>query len=81
MKNQYIEALNEGRQVVIIPAENMRDFDPCIFWQEKGMTYTYSVNMGTIARTEKELPKSQLANHFATMLSEGAYLYIRGIVD
>ena len=72
----YIKALKAGKEIIIIAYNE--SFNSSIFWMENGDIYTFSRELGTIRRNTKSYPEYQLAQHFATMASEGAMIYIRG---
>ena len=77
MKSKYLEALNNGREVVIISADE--NDDSAIFWKSNGKIYSFSVNMGTLERTDQTAERLQ--KHFERMEAENAQIFIRGYAD
>lgn len=77
MKTDYIKALNDGREIVVIAAENNQHSDSAIFYRDSNkMTYTFNRSFGNMKRPE--LNDERLKKHFESMERENAHIFIRG---
>lgn len=81
MKKDYIKALKEGREIVVIA--NDTDCDSAIFYlnELENELVTYSRHMGEFQRLFNANLQERLKEHFHNMEKEGSLIFIRGRND
>lgn len=75
--SKYIEALKQGREVVV--CKNNSDFDASIFYMEEGKIYILSRFTGAVEATWLDIDK--LDKHFKGMKYNGVSVIICGCAD
>ena len=74
--SKYLDAVNKGREVVIVPSENDNESQSAIFYKLDGIFYSFNVEFGDIPRND--VTDLQFESHIQNMLKEGCYVFIRG---
>ena len=78
MKHDYIKALNQGSEIVIISSDELAN--SAIFYKtEDGGMCCFSRFMGLMKRDD--MSDKRLLKHLAKMESEGAQIFVRGTFD
>lgn len=70
---EVFKELKTGKEVVVIATE--KDYDSAIFWKVKDVLCSFSRHMGVLKRP---LVKEEFINHIDTMISENAFIFVRG---
>lgn len=80
-QNKYIEALKQGRELVVIAADE--DHDSAIFYLELSTNelITFSRHMGEIERLFNANLQERMKEHFSSIEKEGGHIFIRGWDD
>lgn len=80
-QNKYIEALKQGRELVVIAADE--GCDSSIFYLETSTNelITFSRHMGEIERLFNVNLQERMKEHFFNIEKEGGHIFIRGWND
>ena len=73
---EYMEALNQGKEVIIIAP--FEEYNSAIFWKKRGRLYSFTRELGILERRPEELSEADLLQHFEDMENEEAMIFIRG---
>ena len=81
MKKDYIKALKEGREIVVISKDT--DCDSALFYlnELENELITYSRHMGEFSRLFNANLRERLKEHFSNIEKEGGHIFIRGRSD
>ena len=74
MKKDFIKALKNGSEIVVISAD--KNTNSAVFYMKHGKLYTWSREIGTIERTDRTL--EEINTHLNFMLTENAQVIVRG---
>lgn len=74
MKKDFIKALKNGSEIVVISAD--KNTNSAVFYMKRGKLYTWSREIGTIERTDRTL--EEINTHLNFMLTENAQVIVRG---
>ena len=74
MKKEYITAMDNGKEIVIISAE--KNFNSAIFWKKDGTYYCFTRAFGVMKRSD--LNDEMVGSHLSGMEKESAQITIRG---
>lgn len=77
--SKYLDAVNKGREVVIVTGENDSESQSAIFWKMGDFFHSFNVEMGMLPRTD--MTDARFEKHIQRMLKEGCYVFIRGFED
>lgn len=75
MNNKYVEALNNGAEVVIVsanPADNS-----AIYWKRSGNYFTFCTATGEMERS-RDYNDERFIKHLQKMQNDAALIFIRG---
>lgn len=75
MNNKYVEALNNGAEVVIVsanPADNS-----AIYWKRGGNYFTFCTATGEMERS-RDYNDERFVKHLQKMQNDAALIFIRG---
>ena len=76
---KYLDAVNKGREVVIITGENDNESQSAIFWKLDGVFHTFTVELGVLPRTD--MTDARFEKHIQNMLRAECFVFIRGFED
>lgn len=71
----YIEALNAGKEIVILGNDENTEFNSSIFFKKNGSVFVYNREIGTCKHA---LNENDLEKHFCSCAANGFLVFVRG---